>query len=277
MRLVHDLDELLATSDQFLLGRWLEDAKRWGATEEERARLEWNARRVLTLWGDGTALRDYAWKEWSGLLAGFYGKRWELFFRRRQEALDAGRPFDQATSHREILQFEKDWASARDTYSASARGDCVEVARRLLEQYGPRPIAHLALDKPATCSGFLPGMEAARANDGIVDTESYWGTDVTRDPAAWWQVDLEQATRIGRVVVIGYFGDRRQYGFTVEGSLDGVAWAMLSDRRTNDVASTSEGYSCTFEPRPVRYVRVNETENSANTGRHLVEVMVFEH
>ena len=48
---IRDLDELLATNDEFLLGKWLEDAKRWGATDSERAKLEWNARRILTLWG----------------------------------------------------------------------------------------------------------------------------------------------------------------------------------------------------------------------------------
>ena len=51
LQLIYDIDELLATNDEFLLGTWLEDAKRWGQTDAERARLEWNARRVLTLWG----------------------------------------------------------------------------------------------------------------------------------------------------------------------------------------------------------------------------------
>ena len=66
LQLIYDIDELLATNDEFLLGTWIEDAKRWGQTDAERARLEWNARRVLTLWGRTPALRDYAWKEWSG-------------------------------------------------------------------------------------------------------------------------------------------------------------------------------------------------------------------
>lgn len=35
------------------------------------------------------------------------------------------------------------------------------------------------------------------------------------------------------------------------------------------------GYTCRFTPRPVRYIRVIQPHNSANTGRHLVEVMAF--
>ena len=109
-----------------------------------------------------------------------------------------------------------------------------------------------------------------------IDTESYWGTDVTKDNAAWWQVDLEKPTKVGRVVVVGYYGDNRHYGFTVEGSLDGKTWEMLADRRDNNEPSTQAGYTCLFNPVEVRYLRVTMTGNSANTGRHLVEVMAFE-
>ncbi|MBI5705577.1 MAG: discoidin domain-containing protein, partial [Armatimonadetes bacterium] len=94
-------------------------------------------------------------------------------------------------------------------------------------------IESLTTGKPATCSLAFPGMEAARANDGIVDTDSYWGTDVNRDKAAWWQVDFEKPTAVGRVVVVGFFADKRSYGFTVEGSLDGKGWTTLADSRDN--------------------------------------------
>lgn len=277
LELLGDLDELLGSNEHFLLGRWIENAKRWGATDEERAKLEWNARRVLTLWGDGTALRDYAWKEWSGLISGFYAKRWELFFQRLENALASGQPLDEAACKRALLDFENVWSSGHEPYPPAPRGDSLEIARRLYAKYAPQPVAHLALDKPVTCSSALPDMEAARANDGVIDTESYWGTDVAKDPAAWWQVDLQKPTEIGRVVVVGYFGDRRHYGFTVEGSLDGTTWTTLADRRDNTVPATRDGYACSFTSRTARFVRVTQTANSANTGRHLVEVMVFEH
>jgi alpha-N-acetylglucosaminidase len=136
LQLLHDLDELLATSDQFLLGQWLEDAKRWGDTRAERARLEWNARRVLTLWGKGEKLRDYAWKEWSGLIDGFYARRWEIFFQRQQESLRTGKPFDADACGAELFKFEDDWTKQTDRYRAKAKGDSVAVAQRLFEKYG---------------------------------------------------------------------------------------------------------------------------------------------
>ena len=117
-------------------------------------------------------------------------------------------------------------------------------------------------------------MAASLANDGFIDTANYWGTDLSQDPAAWWQVDLLEPTKVGRVVVVGYFGDARHYGFTVDGSIDGSTWQRLADRRDNTETATKAGHTCTFDPRPVRYLRVGVTSNSANTGRHLVEVMV---
>ncbi len=41
--LIRDLDELLATRPEYLLGNWLEDARRWGANRAEKDRLEWDA------------------------------------------------------------------------------------------------------------------------------------------------------------------------------------------------------------------------------------------
>lgn len=279
--LLRDLDELLATNDQFLLGTWLAEAQRWGATEAERDRLAWNARRLLTVWGPAGSggLRDYAWKEWAGLLSGFYTPRWELLVRRQQAALDAGQRFDEAACQAEVRRFEDDWCRAHDAYPTTPRGDSLDIAQRLCDRYLALAPANRSLttDKPVTCSAALPGMDAGLANDGEIDTESYWGTDVTRDPAAWWQVDLERPTTVGRVVVVGYFGDQRSYGFTVEGSTDGRTWALLADRRSHREPSTAAGYTCQCAPTTVRYLKVTLTSNSANTGRHLVEVSAFEH
>lgn len=278
LQLIRDLDELLGTHEQFLLGRWLADARRWGATAEERARLEWNARRILTLWGPGTSLRDYAWKEWAGLLTGFHAKRWEIFYRRQQEALDAGKIFDQRACQAELLAFENAWANGSEAYPDKASGDPIAVARRLYDKYmtGVPSAKSLTTGKPVTCSSASPGMEPALANDGTIDTESYWGTDITKDKDAWWQVDLEKETTVGRVVIVSYYGDQRYYGFKVETSVDGKSWDVAADRRDNKEPSTETGLACTFSPRSARYIRVTVTGNSANTGRHLVEVMAFE-
>jgi hypothetical protein len=160
------------------------------------------------------------------------------------------------------------------------RWDFPTIVAHYLETYDwskPNAVS-LSTGKPATCSHWLSTFNAQLANDGRSDdTESYWATDVEQHPGnAWWQVDLEKPTTISRVVVVGFFGDERYYGFTVETSLDGQAWDVVADWRDNKKLSTPEGYTCRFDPRAARYVRVTQTLNSANTGRHLVEVMVYE-
>jgi alpha-N-acetylglucosaminidase len=135
MMLLSDLDELLGTDPNFLLGSWLEDARQWGRTDEERANLEWNARRILTWWGPGAAIRDYSRREWSGMISGFYARRWEIFFRCQQEALEAGKVLDQDACNSEILRFEDQWAGQHDKYPSSPTGNPVEVAQRLFIKY----------------------------------------------------------------------------------------------------------------------------------------------
>ncbi len=136
----------------------------------------------------------------------------------------------------------------------------------------------LTTGKPATCSHALSPYPARLANDGFAgSTDSYWATDIVKHKAnaAWWQVDLEKPTMVGRVVVVGFYGDKRYYGFTVETSLDAKTWDVVADRRDNKELSTVKGYTCRFAPRRVRYIRITQTANSANTGRHLVEVMAY--
>ena len=277
--LLQELDELLATRGEFLLGRCLEDAKRWGTTDAERARFEWNARRVLTLWGEGPAIDDYARKEWSGLIAGYYRPRWQRLFSELAVCLQEGKPFDQNAFQSSLRPWMAQWSDGRETYPAVPQGDSVAVARRLWEKYADefKPDAvSLTTGKPATCSHALPPYPAQLANDGWAgSTDAFWATDVSKDAAAWWQVDLQTPTPVGRVVVVGYYGDTRHYGFTVETSLDGKSWDLVADRRDNREASTAAGYTCRFASRPVRYLRITQPHNSANTGRHLVEVMAF--
>ncbi len=82
IELITDMDDLLSTRKDFLLGKWLEAAQSWGTNNEEKKLYEKNARNLITLWGDkNSRLHEYACKQWSGLLNGFYKKRWEQFFK----------------------------------------------------------------------------------------------------------------------------------------------------------------------------------------------------
>ncbi|MEV4360980.1 alpha-N-acetylglucosaminidase [Nonomuraea sp. NPDC049625] len=77
------LDRVVSASPYFLLGPWLAAARAAAADEEEAARLEYDARCLLTTWGPRGAdvrLKDYANREWAGLVRDFHAMRWRLFF-----------------------------------------------------------------------------------------------------------------------------------------------------------------------------------------------------
>lgn len=135
LQLIRDTDELLATRKEFLLGCWLEDARRWGTTDAEQARFEWNARRVLTQWGQTIALDDYARKEWSGMLNGYYLKRWELFLREFGESLKGDKPFDDTAFQVRLRKWIADWSDQQETYPTQPQGDSIAVAKQLWAKY----------------------------------------------------------------------------------------------------------------------------------------------
>ncbi|MGC8639487.1 MAG: alpha-N-acetylglucosaminidase [Isosphaeraceae bacterium] len=147
--LIDDLDELLATRRELLLGRWLSDARRWATTDAERAFYEWNARNQITLWGPpDSMLHEYAEKQWAGMMRGFYGPRWRLFVRELDAALAAGKRLDAAKLQSALRAWENRWAhttiDAKTASSETSRfaieptGDAVAISRRLLARYGPR-------------------------------------------------------------------------------------------------------------------------------------------
>jgi alpha-N-acetylglucosaminidase len=135
LELMLDLDELLGTRQEFLLGEWLENAKRWGTTPEEQAIFEWNARRVLTLWGQLPILHDYARKEWSGLISGYYHVRWKWFLYEVANSLKVDEPFDDTKFHSELRKWMVEWSDARETFPSKPKGDCIAVATKLWDKY----------------------------------------------------------------------------------------------------------------------------------------------
>ncbi len=87
-------DKLLGTRREFRLGTRIEQARSLGTTVEEKDLYEWNARVQITTWGNRTCaddggLRDYAHKEWQGLLKDFYFVRWKTYLDALSRQMDA--------------------------------------------------------------------------------------------------------------------------------------------------------------------------------------------
>ena len=141
-------DKLLGTRKEFKVGNWIQQARNLGITPEEKDLYEWNARVQITTWGnrycaDIGKLRDYAHKEWNGLLRDFYYKRWEKYWQVLQDQLDGKLPVlpvgnsstptaDNPAMTIDWYALEEPWTLAKNTYAASAEGDCIEVAKEAI-------------------------------------------------------------------------------------------------------------------------------------------------
>ena len=123
------LDQLTGSDQRFLLGPWVAAARAQGADDTERDRLEYDARSILTTWGDrspsdGGGLHDYADREWSGLLADLYARRWAVYFATLDLALSTG------TAPAQVDWFAMDdaWAHRTTPYPTAPSGDPVALA-----------------------------------------------------------------------------------------------------------------------------------------------------
>ena len=124
-------DRLLATRSEFRVGRWINQARSLGNTPEEKDLYEWNARVQITTWGNRTCadeggLRDYAHKEWNGILKNFYYKRWEAWWKMLQGVLDGGE-----MQEIDWYAMEEPWTLQHNPYKTEAEGDCIDTAREV--------------------------------------------------------------------------------------------------------------------------------------------------
>ena len=133
---IFDTEEnLLSTQSYFLLGKWIADARAWGATPEEADYYETNARNLLSSWGDrGNMLTDYADRTWSGLVSSYYKGRWELFFQAVNQALQENIPLDEDALKETLMDFEYDWwANRPGTFPSAPKGDPKAAVRQALK------------------------------------------------------------------------------------------------------------------------------------------------
>ena len=153
-------DSLLATRSEFRLGHWTQAAINCGTTPEEQQLYEWNARVQITTWGnrycaDTGGLRDYAHKEWQGLLRDFYYPRWKTYFdallaqmeaqtKPQPELLGGGPNANKTASElfamalpQEVkidwYAIEEPWTLQHNNYTAQPEGNALQMSSRVMK------------------------------------------------------------------------------------------------------------------------------------------------
>ena len=136
LAILDEMDRLLGSQTYFLVGKWIADARGWGADAAESNYFESNARDLLSSWGDrGNMLTDYANRTLSGLVGSYYKGRWELFFDAVEKSLDAGEPLDEPALTEAYKDWEYAWWHDRPgSFPSEPVGDGIALARQILAE-----------------------------------------------------------------------------------------------------------------------------------------------
>ncbi|MDQ8701371.1 alpha-N-acetylglucosaminidase [Streptomyces sp. LHD-70] len=160
LRLMRLSEEVTGAHRAFLLGPWLEDAKRMASTPAEAAELERTARVLITTWADratadGGRLANYANRDWHGLIGDFHLPQWTAYLDELEDALAAGREpkaFD-------WYAIEEPWTRERKVYPLRPPNDAYRTAKQAYDVLARAPYqGKVAVS--AEPSAFPPGGHA---------------------------------------------------------------------------------------------------------------------
>ncbi len=122
-------DKLLQTRPEFMLGTWVNQARKIGNTEEEKNLYEWNARTQITTWGNRASapiLYNYAYKEWAGILKDVYYPRWKAYFDYLEKELAGEQP-----EKVDFFGMDEEWAKQNNPYLSQPEGNAIDVAKEV--------------------------------------------------------------------------------------------------------------------------------------------------
>ncbi|WP_274557700.1 alpha-N-acetylglucosaminidase [Streptomyces spiramyceticus] len=132
LKLMRLSEDMTGCHRAFLLGPWIEDAKRLAPTEDEAEQLERTARVLVTTWADrpsadGGRLANYANRDWQGLIGDFHLPQWQAYLEELEDALVAKR----APKAFDWYAVEEPWTRERKAYPLRPPNDAYRTARRV--------------------------------------------------------------------------------------------------------------------------------------------------
>lgn len=129
--LILDVDSLLSTRKELNVGNWLQAVKAQATSKNEENLFLHNAKMLITTWGDSNSgLRDYANKEWAGLLRDYYYPRWKAYFQYKKDLLNGiNRP------EPDYFAMELTWVNNMKDYPAETTGDVSVIIEKLFNKY----------------------------------------------------------------------------------------------------------------------------------------------
>ena len=194
LEIIDCMETVTATSEYFLLGRWVEQAKALGKNADDFTKelYEFNAKALVTTWGsynqaESGGLKDYSNRQWSGLIGDFYRVRWERWITARTNELK-GQPYEASINW---FQWEWEWVRSNTVYTDEATpADLETLGHEIIEKYtSANPAADASRDiDPSAMTVYAENFQPNNATEGdpryVLDGNpgTFWHT-VWRDSA----------------------------------------------------------------------------------------------
>lgn len=185
--LIDEVEKVLGTREEFLLGTWVEQAKALAVNADDFSKdlYEFNAKALVTTWGSypqavSGGLKDYSNRQWAGLTKDFYKVRWQKWIDLQKAVLSGESP-----ASVDWFAFEWEWARSHTEYTTEASDTDLEaLGWEILEQYNSEdtnPAADDSYDYPvSSLTATSPNYQDADGNrpadvlDG--DSSTLWHT-----------------------------------------------------------------------------------------------------
>ncbi len=134
--LMNDMDTLLGTNKNSLVGNWIASAMALGTTPAEKKYYEQDAKKIVTVWGEkGGHLVDYANRAWAGLTKTYYGERWKMFINEIIGDVKSNKPFDDKKFTEQVENFEEKWAEGNKKFASEPQGNTLAISKMLYKKY----------------------------------------------------------------------------------------------------------------------------------------------
>eukprot|EP01084_Bolivina_argentea_P185792 320339_1 len=130
--ILNDLDNILLTNVNFMLGPWILLARNGSNDTDTRNWLEYNAKNQLTLWGPHGEINNYAAKDWGNLIGDYHVPQWKLFMKQFFNVIDNNEKWNNSMQNQFEIdnynQIEAPWQTTLSNYPVIPQNDTIIVA-----------------------------------------------------------------------------------------------------------------------------------------------------
>lgn len=250
-------DRLLHTDQRFMVGPWLDYAARSAATAAERQQLSYDARDLISAWGNQSAasagLRDYANRSWQGMVGDFYHHRWSLYFDSLDTALQTGT----APAVIDWFTVDSTWAQQQNAYPLPPAGDTHTIASQVWHRLTTDPMygqVTATASPTAVAAGATAVVTVTFSNANPVNDADDVVLGLTLPSG--FTVTATSPTSAGTVATAGTatatFTVTVSADYQGSSAMDAIAAAGTASFRYAGVAGESAGYATLLVPSPVQ-------------------------